>query len=224
MSVWCKAVGRPRRVTLVSTADGIDSSTAAGRMVIGVLASMAEFEREPRTLSMRQIVDYSKSGREAAFAVAGVLAAPPPAPAPPEPLPEPPPAPLSNLSDVVDQLAQAGPFTHEQQRQILKQLQSALRSAEPDERRGGSYVLEMFSIRDDIYADVDQGLAQSRLDWTTNQRRHQRSNATFTRTRGGGIRPGPRNRRGGAAQGHRRPRIDGFAKPFAPFLRQISGG
>jgi len=35
-----------RGITLVSTTDGIDSSTAAGRMVIGVLASMAEFERE----------------------------------------------------------------------------------------------------------------------------------------------------------------------------------
>jgi Resolvase, N terminal domain len=35
-----------RGVTLVSTTDGIDSSTAAGRMVIGVLASVAEFERE----------------------------------------------------------------------------------------------------------------------------------------------------------------------------------
>ena len=35
-----------RGVSLVSTTDGIDSSTAAGRMVIGVLASMAEFERE----------------------------------------------------------------------------------------------------------------------------------------------------------------------------------
>ena len=33
-------------ITLVSTTDGIDSSTAAGRMVIGVLASMAEYERE----------------------------------------------------------------------------------------------------------------------------------------------------------------------------------
>jgi DNA invertase Pin-like site-specific DNA recombinase len=30
----------------VSTSDGIDSSTAAGRKMIGVLASMAEFERE----------------------------------------------------------------------------------------------------------------------------------------------------------------------------------
>jgi DNA invertase Pin-like site-specific DNA recombinase len=35
-----------RGVTLISTTDGIDSSTAAGRMVIAVLASMAEFERE----------------------------------------------------------------------------------------------------------------------------------------------------------------------------------
>ena len=33
-------------VTLVSTSDGIDSSTAAGRMIIGVLGSLAEYERE----------------------------------------------------------------------------------------------------------------------------------------------------------------------------------
>jgi DNA invertase Pin-like site-specific DNA recombinase len=35
-----------RRVILVSTSDGIDSSTAAGRMMIGVLGSLAEYERE----------------------------------------------------------------------------------------------------------------------------------------------------------------------------------
>jgi DNA invertase Pin-like site-specific DNA recombinase len=35
-----------RRVTLVSTTDGIDSSTPAGRMMIGVLGSLAEYERE----------------------------------------------------------------------------------------------------------------------------------------------------------------------------------
>jgi DNA invertase Pin-like site-specific DNA recombinase len=33
-------------VTLVSVSDGIDSSTAAGRMMIGVLGSLAEYERE----------------------------------------------------------------------------------------------------------------------------------------------------------------------------------
>ena len=35
-----------RGVTLVSITDGIDSSTAAGRMMIGVLGSLAAYERE----------------------------------------------------------------------------------------------------------------------------------------------------------------------------------
>jgi DNA invertase Pin-like site-specific DNA recombinase len=35
-----------RGVTSVSVTDGIDSSTAAGRMMIGVLGSLAEYERE----------------------------------------------------------------------------------------------------------------------------------------------------------------------------------
>jgi DNA invertase Pin-like site-specific DNA recombinase len=35
-----------RGVTLISTTDGIDSSTAAGRMMIGVLGSLSEYERE----------------------------------------------------------------------------------------------------------------------------------------------------------------------------------
>jgi DNA invertase Pin-like site-specific DNA recombinase len=35
-----------RGVTLVSTSDGIDSSTPAGRMMIGFLGSLAEYERE----------------------------------------------------------------------------------------------------------------------------------------------------------------------------------
>jgi DNA invertase Pin-like site-specific DNA recombinase len=45
-----------RGVTLVSTSDGIDSSTAASRMMIGVLGSLAEYERElvkERTASKR---------------------------------------------------------------------------------------------------------------------------------------------------------------------------
>ena len=57
-----------RGVTLVSTTDGIDSSTAAGRMVIGVLTSMAEFERElakERTALKREAakVNGTKFGR-----------------------------------------------------------------------------------------------------------------------------------------------------------------
>jgi DNA invertase Pin-like site-specific DNA recombinase len=40
-----KALTQPG-VTLISTTDSIDSSTAAGRMMIGVLGSLAEYERE----------------------------------------------------------------------------------------------------------------------------------------------------------------------------------
>jgi DNA invertase Pin-like site-specific DNA recombinase len=46
-----------RGVKLVSITDGIDSSTAAGRMMIGVLGSLAEYERElvkERTALKRQ--------------------------------------------------------------------------------------------------------------------------------------------------------------------------
>ena len=46
-----------RGVMLVSTTDGIDSSTAASRMMIGVLGSLAEYEREltkERTALKRQ--------------------------------------------------------------------------------------------------------------------------------------------------------------------------
>src|SRR6478752_2855901 len=109
---------------------------------------------------MRHIVDYSQSGREAAFALAGALGTLPAAPPPPEQLPEPPPAPLSYLSDLVEQVGQPEPLTHEQQRQIVVQLQPALRSSDPEERRGGRYVLEMFSRRDDLYADVDRSVVQ----------------------------------------------------------------
>lgn len=47
-----------RGVTLISTTDGIDSSTAAGRMMIGVLGALAEYERElvkERTELKRQL-------------------------------------------------------------------------------------------------------------------------------------------------------------------------
>jgi DNA invertase Pin-like site-specific DNA recombinase len=46
-----------RGITLVSITDGIDSSTPAGRMMIGVLGSLAEYERElvkERTALKRQ--------------------------------------------------------------------------------------------------------------------------------------------------------------------------
>lgn len=116
-------------------------------------------EALPRHFSMRQIVDYSQPGQDAAFALVGALASLPPAPAPPPAeLPEPPPPPLSYLTDLIDQVSQPGPLTHAQQRQILIQLQPALRSADSEERKGSHYILETFSKREDLYADIDRML------------------------------------------------------------------
>ena len=117
----------------------------------------------PLTLSTRQIVDYSKPGKKAASALAGALGTLPAEPPAPEQLPEPPPVPLSYLSDLMEQVGQPEPLTHAQQHQILIQLQPALRSADPEEREGGRYVLKMFSSRDDLYTDVDRTLAQLEL-------------------------------------------------------------
>ena len=57
-----------RGITLVSVTDGIDSSTSAGRMMIGVLGSLAEYERElvkERTALKRKIshANGTKFGR-----------------------------------------------------------------------------------------------------------------------------------------------------------------
>ena len=118
----------------------------------------------PREISTRQIVDYSQPGMDAAYALAGALATLPPAPALPEVLPEPPATPLSYLTDLVEQVAQSAPLNHEQQRQIITQLQSALRSADPEEQQGALYILEKFNSRDDLYADVDRSLGQLRME------------------------------------------------------------
>ena len=53
-----KELDRPG-ITLVSITDGIDSSTPAGRMMIGVLGSLAEYERElikERTALKRAVI------------------------------------------------------------------------------------------------------------------------------------------------------------------------
>jgi hypothetical protein len=49
-----------------------------------------------------------------------------------------------------------GFLDHDQQRHILFQLEAAVRSVDPEERRGGRDILDRFSSRDDLYADVDR--------------------------------------------------------------------
>jgi sugar lactone lactonase YvrE len=116
----------------------------------------------PSRLSMLQVIDYfDPAQRERnALSLAGALAALPAAPAPPQPMPTPPPAPLSYLTNLIELVSGRKHLDHEQQRQLLVQLESALRSVDPDERQGGLDILERFSSQENLYADVDR-----RLTW-----------------------------------------------------------
>ncbi|HET7534180.1 MAG TPA: toll/interleukin-1 receptor domain-containing protein [Nocardioidaceae bacterium] len=111
-------------------------------------------EALPRELAARHIIDYYSSARDqAAFALAGAVGSLP-APAPPLSLPTPPPAPLGYLTGIVEQVRSSASLGHDEQRHILDQLQPALRSADGQEQRGGREILDAFSRREDLYADV----------------------------------------------------------------------
>lgn len=157
------AIVSPNSLNSVACKRELDWALALGKPVLPIAVERLP-EALPRHFSVRQIVDYSEPGQEAAFALAGALTNLPPAPPLPEPLPAPPAAPLSYLTDLVDQVSQPDPLSHEQQHQILTQIQPALRSADPEEQRGAHYILDTFSRREEIYADVGRTLA----DWGIN--------------------------------------------------------
>jgi TIR domain len=118
----------------------------------------------PSRFARRQIIDYSEPTERplAALQLQGALATLPPPPPLPDPLPEPPKAPLSYLTDIIDLITQANALDHDQQHQILHQLEPALTSFDPLERRGGLDILERFSTRRDLYADVDRAITRLR--------------------------------------------------------------
>jgi hypothetical protein len=116
----------------------------------------------PRRYSRRQIVDYSEPANRdrAARRLGGGLLSLPPSPPLPRPLPRPPAAPLSYLTDLIELVSTRAALNHDQQRQVLQKLEPALRALDPEERRGGRAVLEKFSSRDDLYADVYRGITE----------------------------------------------------------------
>ena len=116
----------------------------------------------PRRFSIRQIVDYSRpeARDRAALTLAGGLATLPSAPPLPEPLPDAPAAPLSYLTDLIDLVTEGKALDHGQQRHILNQLETAVRSVDPEELRGARDILAMLAGRDDLYADVDRNLVR----------------------------------------------------------------
>ena len=153
------SVVSPHNLDSVACRQELDWATALNKPVLPLAVGPLP-DALPRALSTRQITQYSPSTREAAFALAGALGSLPPAGPLPTPLPAPPAAPLSYLTDLIDQVAQSEPLTHDQQREVLARLGPELDSADPEEARGARYVLQTFSKRDDLYADVGQSLAK----------------------------------------------------------------
>jgi hypothetical protein len=117
----------------------------------------------PGRFARRQIIDYSQPQQRdrAAMKLQGGLGTLTPPPLP-DPLPEPPAAPLSYLTDLFDLVSQAEALNHDQQRDVLDQLQHALRSFDQEERRGGHDILVRLGSRDDLYAAVDRTISQLR--------------------------------------------------------------
>lgn len=133
-----------------------------GKPVLPVAVEKAEHlvQALPRELATLQIVDWTEPSPDAAIELAGALMNLPPAPTPPEVLPQRPEAPLSYLTELGEQVSRpSGCLPHEQQRQIVIQLQRGLHSVDPEERQGALYLLDRFSRRDDLNAEVDKTLS-----------------------------------------------------------------
>jgi hypothetical protein len=116
----------------------------------------------PLRISKRQIIDYSDPAQRhmAALKVGAGLMNLLPAPPLPEQVPETPPAPLSYLTPLFDQVDNPKLIEREQQQQILNQLEPALESFDPEERRAGREILERFRRRPDLLASVYQSITR----------------------------------------------------------------
>jgi hypothetical protein len=156
-------------VTIVSEA-GLNSvacarefewAEALGKSVLPVATEPVPAGLHRRLVS-RQIVDYSVPAErdKAALKLAAAVMALPSSEPLPAPLPTPPAAPLSYLTDLDERISLADPLSQAEQREVLESLEPALRSLDPDERRGGRRILERFSSRGDLFADVDRKILE----------------------------------------------------------------
>ena len=140
-----------------------DWAEALGKPVVPVAIEPLQTAL-PTRVAQRQIIPYSEPAERAhaALELGGALAKLPPAPPLPERLPEPPEVPLSYLNNLVDLIGRTNTLDYERQHHILVQLERALRSADPEERGAGRDLMERFSRRHGLYADVDRKITQLR--------------------------------------------------------------
>jgi hypothetical protein len=136
-----------------------DYAAALGKPILPIM--IVTVNALPTDLATLQVVDYTTPGAEAAFELAGALAAlPPPAPLP-EPLPESPPVPKSYLLDLAARV-HAPSLNLEDQLSLVAQLRAALRK--PQDRNQGLELLKNLQERRDLYAAVERDIADAIKD------------------------------------------------------------
>ncbi len=119
----------------------------------------------PPDLSSLQIVDFTGSdfNHEAATLIRALNRRPPPRPLP-VPMPPLPPAPLSYLSNLHERINAHRGLTYADQLAIVDQLDSALRSADVDEREGGVALLSRLSQRRDLFAGTARQIERMHIE------------------------------------------------------------
>ena len=137
-------------------------AAALGKPILPIAVEQVSIQALPRELSVRNVVDYSKPGETAAYALAGALDALPEAPLLPSPLPNPPDTPLSYLSELIDQVDGAAELSGNRQWQILDELEPALLSSDPEEREGAESVLGKLTRRPELRANVEHRISTMR--------------------------------------------------------------
>jgi hypothetical protein len=114
----------------------------------------------PHRLAIRQIIDYSEpeDRDEAGLELASVLATLPAAPPLPDPLPKPPAGPLVYLTELKLRVSDPQVLDRHQQERILAQLETALRSADPEEENTARGISARLHRRKDLDADIARKL------------------------------------------------------------------
>ena len=110
----------------------LDWAEALGKPLIAVAVERIAFAL-PTGLSRGQVVDYSNPySAQAGLALEEALATLPAAPRLRSPLPDPPAVPLAYLSDLIALVTFEQVLDHDQQRHIVRELEFALNSADPE--------------------------------------------------------------------------------------------
>jgi hypothetical protein len=124
-----------------------------GKPLLPIQVAPLSVETLPSGVGKLHIVDYVSPNEESAFRLArAVHSLPTPRPLP-VPLPAAPPVPFSYLTGLAEQVRRPPPAL-DGQLSLVSRLETALKSADPSERRAAAELVTALQSRTDIYAET----------------------------------------------------------------------